>query len=112
MADEPGTLSFASLVRRGLAAGIATPDGAQPGAESSLVVRVEFAPNLSAGARLSLVAPGDIVGLDSRVVVRTFPRPDEGDAEVIHFALIAFDQADLLWRYTPAKENAQSQLRP
>src|SRR5688572_32033124 len=113
MADEPvGTLSFASLVRRGLAAGIETPDGGSAGAETTLSIAVSFDGSLEAIAPLKLVGPGDIVGLDSRVVVRTFPKPDEVDAEVDHFALIEFDQADLPWRYTPARENAQNQLRP
>src|SRR5688572_16753857 len=113
MADEPvGMLSFVSLVRRGLAAGIETPDEGQVGPQSRLQIETNFGGSLTARAQLSLVSPGDIVGLDSRVVVRTFPKPDEVDAEVDHFALIEFDQADLPWRYTPARENTQSQLRP
>lgn len=113
MTEPLGKLSFVSLLRRGLAAGLETKDEGQAGGPSTaLNVRANFGPTLDTLTALNLVGPGDIVGLDSRVVVRTFPRPDEGDAEFEHFALIEFDQADLPWRYTPAKENDSGQLRP
>jgi hypothetical protein len=66
---------------------------------------------------LTLVGPGDIAGLDTHVVVRTWPRPNDRDAEFRSYALIEFDQADLPWRYTPAKNSGDPQtatdhLRP
>jgi len=113
MAEELGALSFASLIRRGLAAGLQTPDaGAGGGPETRLKVEVDFGSGLAASADVPLIGPGDIVGLDSSVIVRTSPHPDDNDAEFDHFVLIEFDQADLLWRYSPAKEDAQGRLRP
>lgn len=43
--------------------------------------------------------------------MRTWPLADDNDAEYQHLALIEFDQADLPWRYSPAKDN-NGRLRP
>jgi hypothetical protein len=72
---------------------------------------------LGAEPRLTLVGPGDIVGLDPSVIVRVSPKPDDFDAEYIPYALVEMDQADLPWRYTPAMEagvvaDKTDQLRP
>src|SRR6185436_13918885 len=50
--------------------------------------------------------------LDPRAVIRVWPRPGVNDAEPNYFPLIEFDQADLPWRYTPAKATVQDRLRP
>ena len=116
MAD--GKLSFRSLVRRGLATALTTPDGAAAGVgETSFRVTVTTGEGLAATTNLSLVGPGDIVGLDPSVIVRTWPKPNDFDAEFIPYALIEFDQADLPWRYTPAAASGvitshTDQLRP
>jgi hypothetical protein len=117
VAEQLGTLSFASWLRQGLAAGIGRPDGGgQSGAETVVQVAVRFENGLSATANLALVGPGDIVGLDSNVVVRVWPKPNDNDAEFESMALIEFDQADLPWRYTPSAPTATTppggQLRP
>jgi len=111
--EELGTLSFASFVRRGLAAGLTTPDAASAGApQNKVAVHIDFdAGDISADVSLSPVEPGDVVGLDPRVIVRARPKPDDNDAEYQHFALIELDQADLPWRYTPAAA-AGDRLRP
>ena len=101
MAD--GKLSFYSSVRRGLATALTTPDGT-PAGEPRTTIRivVKTAEALESSAFLSLIGPGDIVGLDPSVVARVWPKPDDNDAEFIPYALIELDQADLPWRYTPA----------
>ncbi|MEO8903603.1 MAG: hypothetical protein ABI488_15180, partial [Polyangiaceae bacterium] len=122
MAD--GTLSFYSFVRRGLATAFTNTDaGSANAAETTITFNVApggvastDTPNV-AQANLSLVGPGDIVGLDPNVVVRVSPKANDFDAEYIPYALIEFDQADLPWRYTPAKEagdvtSQTDQLRP
>ena len=45
-------------------------------------------------------------------VVRVWPKANDNDAESGSLPLIEFDQADLPWRYTPAKATAAGQLRP
>src|SRR5215831_14128957 len=105
MAD--GKLSFFSSVRRGLATALTTPDTAPAGTDHTLIT-LKVTPGVGSAAAetatvdLSLTGPGDIVGLNPAVVVRTWPKPDDFDAEFIPYALIEFDQADLPWRYTPA----------
>ena len=51
---------------------------------------------------LSLLGPGDIVGFDTRSIVRMFPPPNDNDAEAGFLCYVDFDQVDLPWRYTPA----------
>jgi hypothetical protein len=117
MAD--GALSFYSFVRRGLATAFSNADGPIANAtETTITLEItpDGAPN-AVPARLSLVGPGDIVGLDPNVVVRVSPKANDFDAEYIPYALIEFDQADLPWRYTPATAagiaaDHTDQLRP
>jgi hypothetical protein len=66
---------------------------------------------LDAQATLTLVDPGDIIGLASQSVIRTFPVANESDAEYIPFAHIEFDQMDLPWRYSPGR-HVGNKLRP
>ncbi len=104
MADA--ALTFVSWVRRGLATALQATEGDAPGPQTLAEVIVRFnADDLSARANLDLVGPGDIVGLDSSVVVRTWPRPEDLDAEFVAYPLIEFDQADLPWRYSPARNS-------
>jgi hypothetical protein len=107
-------LVFLPWVRRGMAAAIVRPDlppsgAAQPVTDFGVTVHT---PAGDANLTLPLVGPGDIAGVDSRVIVRTNPGKDESDAEFKHFVSIEFDQADLPWRYTPAAANASGQLHP
>ena len=120
MAD--GAFSFVSWVRRGLATGIGKKDGELVGGPyAPALVETQFngeASDANAKAPLRLVSPGDIVGLDSNVICRTWPHANDMDAEYIPYPLIEFDQADLPWRYTPlradpdAVSSATDTLRP
>jgi hypothetical protein len=51
---------------------------------------------------VQLVGPGDIVGLDPRVVFRTEPRNWITNFEPNFLAHVEFYDEDLAWRYTPA----------
>ena len=111
-------LVFIPWLRRGLAASIVRPDAAPSGTAvpvTTFAVQINATandPTTVANVNLPLVGPGDIAGLDPRVVVRTEPGKDESDAEFKHFVAIEFDQADLPWRYTPASANSAGQLHP
>ena len=105
MSDLTGAYAFLSWLRRGLASGIAREDltgPAAPRADAQIVVDLNEH-TLSATASLTLAGPGDVAGLDPRAVIRVWPRPGVTDAESNYFPLLEFDQADLPWRYTPAK---------
>jgi hypothetical protein len=104
--------TFLSWARRGLATAVATSDDTTTKAD----VSVEFnagALATASGFKLELIGPGDIVGLDPNVIVRAWPPPDDLDAEFVSYPLIEFDQADLLWRYSPdPSPDASTQVRP
>ncbi|HWP09927.1 MAG TPA: hypothetical protein VNN72_29495, partial [Polyangiaceae bacterium] len=56
-------------------------------------------------------------GLDQTSIVRVWPKPEDLDAEFGSYPLIEFDQADLLWRYSPEASddgggNSLPQVRP
>ncbi|MGC4070210.1 MAG: hypothetical protein QM784_37230 [Polyangiaceae bacterium] len=123
MADELGALSFVSWVRQGLASGIALEDGSSTsGTRTVASIELSFndtstTANAKVSVPLPLIGPGDIVGLDSDVIVRVTPKAEEMDAEYEQFVAIEFDQADLPWRYTPARAKVDvaagtDQLRP
>ena len=119
MADPLAEIAFASWLRRGLAAGIRREDAPPQGGpipRTTAEIQLTFNDNGSerqiAQPRLTLLGPGDIAGLDPRAVVRVFPPGDVNDAEAAYFAGLEFDQADLPWRYTPARANSSDQLRP
>ena len=44
--------------------------------------------------------------------MRTDPRPDTSDFEPNCFPSIEFDRPDFPWLFTPARANANAQLRP
>jgi len=115
-------LTFYSSIRRGAALAITrqdTPNPSDPVAipRVTLPVTLSYASEPAASTNLSLLGPGDIVGFDTRSIVRMFPPPNDNDAEAGFLCYVELDQADLPWRYTPAA-NAGSiaartdQIRP
>ncbi len=109
MADA--NLTFYSSIRQGAALAITRTDVVNPPAP--VIPRVQLPVRLAyqatagedqptAGTTLSLLGPGDIVGLDTRTIVRTFPQANDNEAEAGFLCYVDFDQVDLPWRYTPA----------
>lgn len=107
MADA--ALSFFSWIRRGLSTAINTSP-LQTNSFAGITLGFNDDTDLVVKPNIPLIGPGDIVGIDANVVVRTWPKPNELDAEFVSYALIEFDQADLAWRYSP--EPASDQLKP
>lgn len=108
---------FLPWVRRGLGVALATADtlGALPArATASIGVKLAGAHAGEAVAPLTmqLYGPGDVVGLDTRLVVRTDPRPGTTNFEPNYLAIVEFDPPDLPWMLTPALANADDRLRP
>lgn len=105
--------TFFPWLRRGLAVGIGRNDRSSvevprptATAQASVVLNAG-----TTSARIPLVGPGDIVGLDPAAIVGVFPAADDLVAEHNLFATVEFDQADLPWRYTPARA-ASDKLTP
>jgi hypothetical protein len=103
-------LTFYSSIRQGAALAITRQDAdpnAQPAAHVQLPVSLSYDAETAltgtpAQTTLSLLGPGDIVGLDTRTIVRTFPVANDNEAEAGFLCYVDFDQVDLPWRYTPA----------
>ena len=55
---------------------------------------------------VALYGPGDIVGLESRAIIRTEPRNWITNFEPNYLPCIEFYDEDLPWRYTPAARTA------
>lgn len=58
-----------------------------------------------------LFGPGDIIGIDSRAIVRVEPLAGITDFEPNYLAFIEFYEEDFAWRYTPARPSGEK-LRP
>ena len=62
---------------------------------------------------VSLYGPGDIVGIETRAIIRTEPRHWITNFEPNYLACIEFYDEDFPWRYTPAAANTGNhRLRP
>jgi hypothetical protein len=53
-----------------------------------------------------------VIGIDPRMVIRTWPTANTYDAEPNLFPIAEFDQPDLQWRYTPATVAENDRLQP
>src|SRR4051812_16690757 len=99
---------FIPTVREGLAAWITTQaSNSRTQVETRLT---PFADGTSpANATISttipmsvgLYGPGDVLGFDPSVVIRTDPRPNVGDYEPNFMPLVEFHEPDFPWRFIP-----------
>ncbi len=115
MSDDRAALRFYPWVRRGGTAYLTTPDAETAAARATLDATVTVnavADGLTASTTLELLGPADIVGFDARSISRRSPPVHTLDAEPNYFPAVEFDQADLPWRYTPAREDASGRVRP
>jgi hypothetical protein len=101
------TQRFLPWVRRGLGAAMtAGPDG-RP--ELPLELRVNARP---VAVRLRSYGPGDVTGIDPRVIVRTDPPAGSTAAEANDLALVEFDPPDFPWLLSPESPDARGRLAP
>src|SRR6266446_2509013 len=114
------TYSFLPWLRQGIANTITSDDG-EPGvkARAAAHVALQLAGNPVGGGSeltqdvtqdIALYGPGDIIGIDSRAIVRTEPWNWVTNFEANYLAAIDFYDEDFAWRYTPARAG-QSGLR-
>ena len=123
MSDPLGTYSFLPWLRLGIANQIGAADE-DHAVKVRATVEVELTLKgkaLGGGADLlahpsrpvSLYGPGDIVGLESRAIVKVEPRDGFTNYEPNYLPHIEFYDEDLPWRYTPAAPDlAKHRLRP
>lgn len=110
MNGERASFVFLPWLRRGLSA--AVQGGATQSGRLSVPVTVSFGSGRDASTELFLAGPGDVIGLDPRVVNRTWPARDVHDAEPNFFPMLEFGEADLPWRYTPVGAAAGNRIPP
>jgi hypothetical protein len=117
------TYSFLPWLRQGVANSITAPDNTLAGqSRASIQVALQLAGDpVTAGPELTqaiaqnieLYGPGDIVGIESRAVIRTDPHPWITNFESNYLPAVDFYDEDLPWRYTPAAPDASGlRLRP
>ncbi|SFU60491.1 hypothetical protein [Nitrosospira multiformis] len=122
MVDTLKNYTFLPWLRQGLAAGINIPDNL--GASTPSPERASIAVNFDVATQPAtvsepvsktpqLLGPGDIVGINSRAIVKTEPRHFITDFESNYLPYIEFYEEDFPWRFTPASAvGNQDQLRP
>jgi hypothetical protein len=104
---------FLPWVRSGLASEITAPDqlGETIQAHATFPVRLKLTGG-EAATNLELYGPGDVVGVDTRSIVRIEPRRGANDFAPNQFAAIDFDPPDFPWMFTPARAGTSDRLRP
>jgi hypothetical protein len=103
---------FLPWTRRGMAAGIVAADSAAASARAIVSVGITVSGAGDSAAQLKLYGPGDVVGIDPRLIVRMEPRPNATDVEPNYLAALEFDPPDFAWMFTPAAAAAGERLRP
>ncbi|MEM9641838.1 MAG: hypothetical protein AAGA19_10100 [Pseudomonadota bacterium] len=122
MIDVLGTYSFLPWLRQGIANNITAADN-----DPAVILRatipveleltgqaVEGDGDLTANITrdVGLYGPGDIVGIDPDVIIKTEPKHWITNFEPNYLAAIEFDPPDFLHRYTPAAPDGLHRLRP
>ena len=103
---EVARYQFHSWARKGISSRISEPDdlGANASATTERA-HVSIPVDLN-GAGLTkdfeLIGPGDIIGINRDMIVRTDPLNWITDTEPNYLAFIEFYDEDFAWRYTPA----------
>ncbi len=120
MSDEIGTYTFLPWLRQGIANNITAAD-LDPNIKVRATVNVKFDIQGSGGEAgdvtspiskdVALYAPGDIIGIDSRAIIKTDPHNWITNFEPNYLSFIEFYDEDFVWRYTPATPTG-GHLRP
>jgi hypothetical protein len=105
-------LFFLPVLRRGLAAQIATADPGRGPIGPATVAMSATVAGTPVGQDVRLLAPHHVAMIAPEEIVRRYPVPGAVDVETTTFPLIEFRPPDLPWRYTPAGPAAHQRLRP
>jgi hypothetical protein len=110
-----GRYTFGAWLRKGISGAIEQVDtlgtsGGPVKERASVPVDVDVN-TLPVHKDFALLGPGDVIGINPRVVVRTEPRDWVTDFEPNYLAFVEFYDEDFIWRYTPARA-AGDRLRP
>jgi hypothetical protein len=118
MSDTLATYSFLPWLRQGLANNITTGETSDVKLRAGIKVELTVKPTKVEGSSTSetpqivtkdvqLYGPGDIVGIDSKVIVKTEPHNWITNFEPNYLPYIDFYEEDFPWRYTPARPTGE-----
>lgn len=118
MSDTLSTYSFLPWLRQGLANNITTGETSDVKLRAGVKVKLTVKPTKAEGSTTSeaeqfvekdvqLYGPGDIVGIDSKVIVKTEPHNWITNFEPNYLPYIDFYEEDFAWRYTPARPTGE-----
>lgn len=121
MNDNIGTYSFFPWLRQGIANNIKAQDS-----DSSVKVRatvnialtlkgegIDESETETISRNVALYGPGDIIGIDSKAIIKTEPHNWITNFEPNYLPYIDFYDEDFPWRYTPAApDTTLGRLRP
>jgi hypothetical protein len=115
---EVAKYQFQSWARKGLSAHIKEQDtlgnpgvALPPNERASIPIGVSINATPQPAKGFALIGPGDIIGVNRDMIVRTDPRNWITNVEPNYLAFIEFYDEDFPWRYTPAKPQGDH-LRP
>jgi hypothetical protein len=118
MAIEVAKYQFQSWVRKGISTQISEQDSLgnpasvlPPGERASVPIGVSINSTPLDPKPFALIGPGDIIGIQRDMIVRTEPRNGIVNFEPNYLAFIEFYDEDFCWRYSPAKPDGD-RLRP
>lgn len=112
VSDANASYAFLPWLRLGVSAAVNSGTPTSASGRLEVPVAVSFGPERRAEARLELAGPREVVGIDPRLVIRTWPRSGVGDAEANLFPMVELEVPDLPWRYTPLAPSADDRLAP
>ncbi|SFF10820.1 hypothetical protein [Nitrosomonas sp. Nm166] len=123
MSDEIGTYGFLPWLRQGVANNISSAD-----LDTSVKLRTSVHLELALTGKavggdpdlvepiprdVALYGPGDIIGIDSKAIIKNEPRNWITNFETNYMPYVDFYDEDFPWRYTPAApDKAKHRLRP
>ncbi len=115
MSITVGRYTFSSWLRKGIGNRITEPDHLGVGTSATKEranISIDVLLNTeTVHKEFALIGPGDIIGLNPQMVVRTEPLNWITNFESNYLAFVEFYDEDFLWRYTPARAN-DTRLRP
>jgi len=112
---EIAKYQFHSWTRKGISGSITEPDDLGAGTSTvkeraGIILKVSLN-GAPVPKNFELMGPGDIIGLNPDMIVRTSPRNRITSFEPNYLPLVEFYDEDFLWRYTPAAPTGEK-LRP
>jgi len=114
--SDLGKYTFLPWLRQGISTEINQADGEAITGHANASVMVTIGGGAESvtpvNVTIDLIGPGEVKAFDGRAVTRHWPRRDVFEVEPNYFPLLELFPADVAWRYTPARANAQDRLRP